>query len=318
MRVLVTGSQGTLGKKLVATLETENAVWGTDRAKIKAPRYFPGDITRYETLDPVFDEAKPDVVYHLAGEVSREICDHWPTIAAESNVVGTMNVALLCLRYGARLVYAGSSEEYGDAFDKGPVSEGTPLGKPRGVYALTKRMAEDVIEHWHRMRGLDAILLRLFMCYGCEHPTPYRSAIAQFIYQARMGQDLIVHRATERSWCHIDDMIDGIRRAGEFKLKDGQARCEVFLLGRNEATATEEIAKTIIQTLNSQSKIRLVDPPTDVTPVKRATFEKAAKLLGWKAETSIEAGLRKEIEWQKENVPLPVTQGGKHAWADST
>jgi len=304
LRILVIGSQGVLGTRLTATLAKDDYVWGTDRKKLKAPNYMPSDITHYETIEPVFDIARPEVVYHLAGEVSREICDHWPTIAAEANVLGTMNVALLCLKYKARIVYAGSSEEYGDAFAKGPVTEGTALGRPQGIYALTKWMAEEIIEYWHRVHGLDAIIARLFMCYGAEQPSGYRSAIAQFIHRARLGQELVVHRNSERSWCYLDDMIDGMIRAGKYKLNSGNPRYEIFLLGRDEPVPTEHVAKKVIELLHSPSKIKLLDPPVGVTPVKRATFTKADKLLGWKATTSLEVGLRKEIEWQKTNVHL--------------
>lgn len=302
-RILVIGSEGTIGTVLVARLaELGHEVWRTDRVKMKAENYIPSDITRHETLSAAFEKAKPELVFHLAGEVSREICEHWPTVAAEANVLGTMNVALLCLDHNARVVYAGSSEEYGDAFRGGPVTEHTVPGSPQGIYALTKWMAEEVLVYWHRTRGLSVVTTRLFMCYGQERPTAYRSAISQFIYRSRKGEDLIVHRGGKRQWCYITDIVEGMIASALYRW--GDSIYEVFLLGREETVEMEDVAKEIIDILGSTSHIRLVDPPQGVTPVKEGIFKKALHLLGWQATVPFGDGLRREMEWQEKNAPL--------------
>jgi len=304
-RILVIGSEGTIGTVLVERLKERGLeVWRTDRVKMKADHYIPSDIAHHETLAPVFDTVRPDLVYHLAGEVSREICEHWPSVATEVNVVGTVNVALLCQQYGARVVYSGSSEEYGDAFKAGPVSEHTPTGKAQGVYALTKWMAEEILEHWHRTKGLSVIVLRIFMCYGREVPNAYRSAMAQFIYKARKGDEIVVHRGGKRAWCHVDDVVEGFIRAGLYRFPE--SLYELFLLGNDEVVDIEDVAHEIIERVGSKSRIRFTDPPMGITPVKSAVFKKAEHLLGWAAKVSWKEGLKREVEWQTAHVPLGI------------
>lgn len=303
MPILVVGSEGVIGSRLVEKLgELGLPCWRCDHKKKKAQNYIMADITRYETLEKAFETARPDVVFHLAGEVSRETCEHWPALAIETNVLGTLNIASLCIRFGAKLVYAGSSEEYGTSCDERVVDEETPFGKPRGVYGLSKRVAEEVIEHWHRTRGLSATVVRIFMCYGREFPTGYRSAISEFIMRARRNETIYVHKGTQRAWCYIDDIVDGLIKASRYRL-GYDPYLEVFLMGRDEPVDTLRVAEMIVSILNSKSEVKLVPAPNGITPIKRATFDKAKRLLGWDAGIPLEVGLRKEIEWALKNIP---------------
>ncbi len=303
MNILVIGSEGTIGKDLVPYLKQKeiSSIKRADRIRIRDSDYEMVDITHYETLEPAF-EPKPDIVIHLAGEVSRETSEHWPNIAINSNVIGTMNVIRLCLKHSAKLVFAGTSEEYGSAYLDGiPVKETTQPRQQQGIYGLTKWMAEELIEYCHRRYGLRAIITRLFMCYGPgEYPNPYRSAISRFIEWARKGEPIHVHKGGERSWCYIDDVIEGIWKA---TIYDDEPFA-IFNIGRDEAWSMEDIAKEIVGMLESTSEILLESAPAGITLVKRGNFDKAEKILKWKAKTPFIEGLRKTIRWNIENIPL--------------
>lgn len=303
MRILVIGSEGTIGSKLVPYLKKNDEFYvkRADRIRIREDDYEMVDITHYETLEPAF-EPSPNIVIHLAGEVSRETSEHWPNIAIESNVVGTMNVIKLCLKHNAKLVFAGTSEEYGSAyFDGIPVTEDDQPRQQQGIYGLTKWMAEELIEYCHRRYGLNAIIVRLFMCYGPgEEPNPYRSAIARFIDWARRGEPIHVHKGGERSWCYIDDIIEGIVSAMKYE----DETFSIFNIGRDEPWNMEDVAKEIIRLTNSTSEIILEPAPPGITLVKRGNFSKAEKVLNWKAKTSFLEGLEKTVRWNIENIPI--------------
>ncbi|MGB9596143.1 MAG: NAD-dependent epimerase/dehydratase family protein [Candidatus Poribacteria bacterium] len=303
MRILVIGSEGTIGSKLVQYLKQDDEFYvkRADRIRIREDDYEMVDITHYETLEPAFDPP-PNIVIHLAGEVSRETSEHWPNIAIESNVVGTMNVIKLCLKYNAKLVFAGTSEEYGSAYLDGiPVTENDQPRQQQGIYGLTKWMAEELIEYCHRRYGLNAIIVRLFMCYGPgEEPNPYRSAIARFIDWARRGEPIHVHKGGERSWCYIDDIIEGIVSAMKYE----DETFSIFNIGRDEPWDMEDVAKEIIRLTNSNSEIILESAPPGITLVKRGDFSKAEKVLNWKAKTPFLEGLKKTVRWNIENVPI--------------
>lgn len=306
MRVLVIGSEGTIGTQLVPYLKEEGfSVKRADRIRMRADDYIMVDITHYETLEPAFDPT-PDIVIHLAGEVSRETSEHWPNIAIESNVIGTMNVIRLCLRNNARLVFAGTSEEYGASyFDGIPVSEETQPRQQQGIYGLTKWMAEEIIEYCHRRYDLHAIIVRLFMCYGPgELPNPYRSAISRFIDWARQNEPIHVHYGGERSWCYIDDVVEGIVSATKYD----DEPFSIFNIGREEPWTMEDVAREIIRLTNSNSEIILEPAPPGITLVKRGNFDKAEKALNWKAQTSFLDGLEKTVRWNMDNVALEMDE----------
>ena len=307
MRILVIGSEGTIGAKLIPYLRNMDnvSIKRADRIRMRDDDYTMVDITHYETLEPAFDPA-PDIVIHLAGEVSRETSEHWPNIAIESNVTGTMNVIKLCLQKKSKLIFAGTSEEYGAAyFDGIPVKENTQPRQQQGIYGLTKWMAEELIEYCHRRYGLRSVIFRLFMCYGPgEHPNPYRSAISRFIDWARRNEPIHVHRGGERSWCYVDDVIEGIVVATMYD-KEPFA---VFNLGRDESWRMEDVAGEIVKMLESQSEIILEDAPPGITLVKRGNFEKAEKSLNWKAQTPFIEGLRRTVRWNVENISLEIPE----------
>lgn len=303
MHILVIGSEGTIGTQLVKTLEknTNVTLKRCDRVRMKADNYIMTDITHYETLETAF-QPPPDVVFHLAGEVSRETAEHWPSIAIENNVLGTLNVIRYCLAKKSKLVFAGTSEEYGGLFANGvKVTEDMRLRDQQGIYGLTKWLAEELIEYYHRRYGLNAVVVRIFMCYGPgEYPNPYRSALTRFIEWARKNEPLHVHKGGERSWCYIDDTVSGLIAAS----KHNDSAFSIFNIGNNESVPMEEVAKEIIKMTNSKSKILLEDASPGITLVKRASFQKAKEILGWEAKVPFKEGLKRTINWHIKNVSL--------------
>lgn len=303
MNVLVIGSEGTIGTQLVARLKKEpgTSVYRCDRIRMKADNYCMADITHYEILERAF-EIKPDIVIHLAGEVSRETAEYWPNIAVENNILGTLNVLKLCIRNNSKIVFAGTSEEYGELFSSGiPVTEDMRPSRQQGIYGLTKWLAEEFAEYYYRRYGLKAVILRIFMCYGPgEYPSPFRSALTRFIDWARHNQPLHVHKGGQRSWCYVDDTVSGLIAASRYDKED----FSIFNVGNDEMVGMEEIAQQIIKLTDSQSKIILEDAPAGITLVKKASFQKAKERLGWQAKVSFTEGLKRTVEWHLKNVSL--------------
>ena len=115
MRILVTGSLGVLGTPLVAELRDRgHEVWGCDLTHSGDPQYIRADVAEYHQLDHVYGQAHPDVVYHLAAEFGRLNGEIYTEQLWRTAMVGTRNVLDLCSHYGAKLLFASSSEVYGD------------------------------------------------------------------------------------------------------------------------------------------------------------------------------------------------------------
>ena len=296
MKILITGGMGFIGSHLeTALLEKGHDVIIFDRMRINRSSYFRGDICDYYCLENVFRETKPDTVIHLAAMVSRKESEETPFMAIQTNIDGTLNVVLLCLQYNARLIYAGSSEEYGTAFStKKKVTEDTPFGEPTSIYSMTKRMAEELIQYYAHFKGLKATTTRFFMLYGPgERASDYRSALIRFMDAAMQKKTLNVHKNTVRQWCYIDDAVEILLKI----IEQEQDVCyQVFNIGNDEITKTEDLAKKIIQLTGSKSKINRIPVEETVIPVKLASFKKVRDTFNWKAKTTIDSGLLKVYE----------------------
>jgi nucleoside-diphosphate-sugar epimerase len=292
MKILITGGLGFIATHLVPELEKSNEVYTFDRERAVKPNYIRGDINDYYSLMKAFSAINPDVVIHLAAMVSRKECEETPNLAIATNVTGTHNVCTLSLKSKARLIYSGSSEEYGTAFNSGKiVDENTPFGEPTSIYSMTKRMAEELVQYYSFFKQLQATTMRIFMLYGPrENPNEYRSALVRFAFSALNNQPLIVHRNTERSWCYIHDAVEAIRLILKRKQETSY---EVFNIGKDEPIATEDLAKKIVDICGSKSEIKMVPPDPTIIPIKRGSFEKAKRVLGWDAKVPLDQGLEK-------------------------
>lgn len=305
MGYIVTGGQGVIGRRLVELLRQQGKdVTVVDRARDPLGDELNVDITRFEELWSVFKDTDVDCVIHLAGEVGRMVGELRPNRMAYVNIIGTMNLIQLCLHTNARLVLFSTSEIYGNLGET-PMAEDledTIQFKPTNIYAMTKLFAERFARHYNENYGLQAIAIRPFMVFGPgEQPGPYRSAIANFIYKALTGEKITVHEGTVRSWTYLDDFIEGVLLAAE---KGDFANCAAYNIGRNDPTSMEDIARMALRLAGqSEDLIELVPPPSKfLSPVKYGSFDKAERELGFVAKTHVEEGIRKTMEWQKQEV----------------
>jgi len=296
MKTLITGGLGFIGSHLEPILKLHgHEVYITDRTRINRKNYLRGDICDYSRMEQIFEEIKPDLVVHLAAMVSRKESEETPFMAIQTNVDGTLNIAKLAQKYKCRIIYSGSSEEYGTAFNSGiPVTEETPFGYPTSIYSMTKRMSEEIIQYFAEFKGVTATTIRFFMLYGPgENPNGYRSAMIQFIDAAICGTPLIVHKGTERQWCYITDAIEAVVLIVERKQ---QTAYEVFNIGSEETITTENLAYKIGSLTGSKSDITLIPPEETIIPVKLADFTKSLDVLGWMPKTTLDIGIRKIIK----------------------
>lgn len=305
MAVLITGGLGVIGRRLTQVLRDAGYdVKTTDIAIRKEPDYLRADVTRYEELSEVFRRWPIEHVFHLAGEVGRENGEQFPRRCVDINVSGTLNLIQLCAEHGARLYFASTSEIYGDHGTSTVVEtmEEDEVLRPTNCYGWSKLQAEHYLRHFSQTQGVKAASMRFFMCYGPgERPDPYRSAMTNFIDSLRHDRPITVHRNTSRSWCYIDDIVNGCKLLME--RWDGE-KYEAFNLGRHDPEPTVEVAELICDLLDKpRDLIRLEDPGPLVTPIKNASFDKAERMLGYRAQVSLEDGIRRTIDWHVANIP---------------
>jgi nucleoside-diphosphate-sugar epimerase len=206
MKILVTGSEGNIGSKLVPYLRDE----GHDifRCDIKANadlNYAVININSPNDLAVAFKNFQPEVVYHLAAMVSRITCEHSPSLTIETNLSGLYNVIHLCREYKARLIYFSTSEVYGNI--SGMLSEHRKDLNPNNIYGLSKLMGERLVEY-EVTKGLNALIVRPFMFYDEDETLgSNRSAMIRFAEMLVRGNKITIHKGSYRNWMHISDAV---------------------------------------------------------------------------------------------------------------
>jgi len=209
-RILVTGSMGTLGRPLVRELKSRgNEVWQVDLQHQPDENYIRADVTSYRQLERVFEQDY-DYVYHLAAEFGRINGEEYYDTLWQTNVIGTRNILEWQKKKGFRLIFASSSEIYGDKHAE-ILSEDIPLNHAiiqQNDYAVTKWVNEIQCMNFERRFGLEIVRLRFFNAYGPgESYHNYRSVVCLFSYRALHDLPYTVYQKYHRVFMYIDDFI---------------------------------------------------------------------------------------------------------------
>lgn len=293
MKILAIGSEGNVGTELVKYLEKKkHNVFQCDHQPGWRPKYFQADINLPLDLMNVFDETKPEVVYHMAAMVSRSTCEASPSLTVSTNLVGLQNVIELCKKHKAKLIYFSTSEVYGN--QHGNLDEEETLPMPNNRYGLTKYLGEKLIEYEVRQHGLTAQTVRPFMFYHEDETRgDHRSAMIRFIEHLSKDEPIEVHLGSERAWLHLNDGVRALEKL--LFINDDYS---VFNIGHNDFVKTEELAKIIANKLGKDlNKLaKYVELPKRMTLVKRPNLEKMNNILGIEPKVNIEEGIERVIK----------------------
>lgn len=246
-----------------------------------------------------------DFIFHLASPASpnkkspRSYINH-PIETLLVNSVGTYNLLELAKKNNAKFLYASSSEIYGDP-DASPQKEDyfgnvNPNGV-RSSYDEGKRFGEAITMAYVRKHNLDARIIRIFNTYGPDMQIDDGRVISNFINQAIYNNPITVYGSGKqtRSFCYINDMVEGLKRAMFFDDTKG----EVINLGNPNEKTILEIARIIKKITNSSSEIVFEDLPEDDPKSRKPDINKANKLLDWQPKIPLEKGLRKTVAYFK-------------------
>lgn len=299
VRVLVTGSLGSLGRPLTAELEARgHLVYGCDLAHCEREQdtYMRADVGDYRQLERVFRAYGPHAVYHLAGEFGRHNGEANYEQVYRTNLIGTRNVLELCRQYRSRLIFASSSEIYGECTEPWlteDLSKQVPLWQPN-EYALSKWANEVQIVNFARRYDVDAVRLRFFNVYGPgESYHPYRSVVALFCHRALNGIPWEVYEGYSRTFMFIDDWTPTVANV----LERGKAG-GVYNIGGSDYRSVREVSDLILAETGADPEL-VTYLPEDVHNVKskRPDNSRARHQLGHDPTVTIEEGIPKTIDW---------------------
>jgi nucleoside-diphosphate-sugar epimerase len=280
--VLVTGAEGFIGKHLCRQLGESFTVQGIDRSY--------GDLRDPATITRAFYDFHPAVCVHLAARVGRLYGEYDVLETVADNAGMTAAIAQACGHAGVRLVYASTSEVYGDRGDfECEEDDDLRVGRVHNVYGLSKRWGEEACR-LYAPQGLT--IWRISMPYGPGLPPGRgRAAIVNMLWQALRREPIPVHRGAERSWCWVADSVEAMRltlaRSGG-----------VYNVGRDDQpTPMRQVAEFACELTGcSPSLIEEVEPPARQTVVKRLSTKKI-RSLGWEPRVDLREGMVRLLPW---------------------
>jgi nucleoside-diphosphate-sugar epimerase len=289
MKILVTGSEGNIGSKLVPYLiECGHQVFCVDIKQSYRDNYIISDVTNPIDSIKVFNEFKPEVVIHLAAMVSRITCEKSASITISSNLLGLSNIIELCKLHNSKLIYFSTSEVYGNI--GGVLSEDRIDIQPNNRYGLTKLMGERLVEYEVKYHNLKAVTLRPFMFYDEDESFgENRSAMIRFIEGCISNSEkLQVHKNSKRSWTHIYDAVRLIEKSIYLE------NYEVINIANSEVIDMEDFANKVINLSNKQfdDVFDIIPQPQQMTLEKIPFTGKMDRLLGYKPVVRIDEGLK--------------------------
>ncbi len=320
MNVLITGGAGFIGSHLADRfLARGDEVYVMDigrdnkiRHNYDNPRFhvIRDSVLNVETLDNLVFRA--DLVYHLAAVVGVEEVLRRTFDVLQVNVNGTYNVVKLCYKYNKRLVFSSTSEAYGKN-TKVPFDEDDDkvLGSTRvdrWSYAASKIIGEHYCLAYHKM-GLPVSVIRYFNIYGPRmDELDVGRVVSIFIGQIIKEKcvKIIGDGKQTRCFTYIDDGVEGTYQAG---VRD-EAIGGIFNIGSDVEVPIVDLAKTLIEVSGKEGiEIKYVTPKEiynsesyeDVSRrVPKVT--RMNEILGVRAETSLEEGLKKTWDYYWELV----------------
>ena len=300
---LVTGAAGFLGSHLTDRLLGEGySVLGVDNLSTGDAEnlaHLANDSRfRFEERDicAAFDPGRVDYVFNLASPASPP---EYLRLGIETLRVGSMgveNALQIAAKYDAGFFHASTSECYGDPLEH-PQKESywgnvNPVG-PRSVYDEAKRFGEAMVVAYHRSRGVNTRMARIFNTYGPRlHPGDGR-VISNFLMQALRGEPFTIYGdgLQTRSFCYVDDLIEGI-----VLLSRSEEHLPVNL-GNPEEYTILECAKAVLEVTGSKSEMSYAELPVDDPTRRRPDITKARTLLGWEPRVGLKDGLKKSLEF---------------------
>lgn len=298
-KILVTGSLGTLGRPLVRELRARgHDVWQCDVPHAGEEQYIRADISAYRQLEKVFRAESYDFVYHLAAEFGRLNGEEYYETLWQTNVIGTRNVLELQRERGFKLVFASSSEIYGDRHED-VLHEDIPLQQSiiqQNDYAVTKWVNEIQVMNFEKRHGSQVVRCRFFNAYGPgEYYHSYRSVVCLFCYRAMFDLPYEVYDGYHRVFMYIDDFIPTLANVCE-RFKAGG----VYNIGGEDYRSVRELSDLILAHLGKDdSRIRYLPEDFHNVQNKRPDITRARVDLGHDPQTRIEDGVPRTIEWMQ-------------------
>ena len=312
LSVLVTGGAGAIGSNLVrALLEADvarivvldNLTSGRRELLPSSERVdlWVGEVSDDETLQAIFNQHPPEIVFHLAANFANQNSVEHPRRDLITNGLGTLKLLEYAHRAGVRrFVYTSSSCVYGG--QQISLSEETSDFNLDTPYAITKLLGERYVNFFRDYHGLSTVSLRYFNAYGPgEYPGRYRNVIPNFFALAAAGQPLVITGSGEetRDFTYISDTVGLTLRAAV----DERALGRIYNVASGRETRIMELAERINELTGNRAGLEFGPRRRwDHIPRRLADVSRAEQELDYQPRVDLAEGLARTWDWLKERL----------------
>ena len=309
-RVVILGAAGFLGSHLTDrflsegwnVLGVDNLITGTLRnlRHLDDNRRF--EFLKADICDGLDAVAGPvNAVLDFASPASPiDYLEH-PFETLRVGSVGVEKALDLARAKGATFLLASTSEVYGDPLEH-PQTETywgnvNPVG-PRAVYDEAKRFAEAITMAYHRYRGVDTRIARVFNTYGPRMRLDDGRVVPTLVAQALRGEPLTVFGggSQTRSFCFVDDNVEGVWRLLHSRDHDP------INIGSPDEMTILEFARAVQRLCGRDVPIVHKPLPQDDPRVRRPDISRAREVLAWEPRVGFDEGMRRSIAWFSEQI----------------
>jgi len=290
-RVLVTGASGFIGGHLTAALAAQGAeVHGVSRQprpESSGLRWWQADLARRAEALRLVGELRPEVVIHLASEVTgrRELDAVAPTFAA--NLASTVHLLEAAVTHSVgRLVLTGSSEE---------PDAGDPEAIPPSPYAAAKWAAAGYARLFRALYDAPVVTAKLFMVYG-----PAQRDLAKLVPYVTLAllrgeAPLLTSGTRPVDWIHVDDVVAGLTRAAFGAGLEGST----LELGSGALTSVRAVVGRLHALIGGPAPRFGALPDRPLERIRAARRSEGTERAGWSPRIGLAAGLAETVDWYR-------------------
>ncbi len=297
MKVLVTGSQGFVGRHVTTYLANHGfEPLGVD---VAPGADVVGSVVDSEFVKHELQGLDFEAIVHLAGIADLKKTIEDPYSCYQVNCFGTLNMLELASKKGVkRFLFASSANVYG-APKANPVDEDQAMS-PRVPYDYSKVIGENLTMSYHKTKGVPISITRAWLLFG-EYDHPSRAVpffIKKFLKNETVGLFNSGRDVTAPS--HAVNFAKLVTKI----LQEDSAVGQAFNFGGAETLAIRDLAERIKRVTGSKSELQMLPPrsPAEAEPqVSYPSTEKMKKLLRYEYELTLDDGLRRTIDWIKRN-----------------
>ncbi len=304
LKILVTGGAGFIGSHIANRfIEMKHDVVIVDNLSMgrmenvnPKAKFYLMDI-RTKELETIFKQEQFDAVCHQAAQMDVRMSVDDPLFDADVNVLGTLNLLQLCVRFGVKkcLFASTGGAVYGEQ-ETFPCDENHPT-RPVSPYGITKLTTEKYLFYYAKEFGLQHVILRYSNVYGPrQNPMGEAGVVAIFTHTLLSGDQPIIHGDGKqtRDYVFVKDVVEANLQGLAF---DGS---ETLNIGTGIETDVNTIFHLLNEIAGGKAKEKYGPPKKGEQRRSVISSKKAEEVLGWKPQVDLKEGLKRTVSFFRE------------------